>query len=132
MVLAALLAITVRALLLQELKLPSEYERLSVAQGEAAPFAFALLMLYYLCEAMVIVLVIALGQRAGELRFGLPALPWGGFVLACTWGATHILLRGPAAGLYAMFAAVLYGCIQSLGRRSALSTYMFIAVAFVL
>lgn len=131
-VVAVVLAIGVRVLVLQEWKPLGEYERLSAVQGTATPFAFALLIIYYLCETAVILLVITLGQRAGEMRFGAPAVPWGGLVLACTWGATHILLQGPAAGIYAMSAAVLYGCIYSLGRRRSVLTYVVVAAAFIL
>lgn len=129
---AVVLAIGIRLLVLQEWKPLGECERLSAVQGAATPFAFALLLVYYLCETAVILLVIALGQRAGEMRFGAPAVPWGGLVLACTWGATHILLQGPATGFYAMSAAVLYGCIYSLGRRRSVCTYLLVAAAFIL
>lgn len=128
---AVFLAVGGRAVFLREWKLVGEYQGLSLDQGDAAPFAFVVLLLYYLCEAAVIVLTLALGQRAGEMRFGTPAVPWGGFVLALTWGAVHILLQGPAAGVYAMAAAVLYGCICAWGPRRALSTYLIVTATFI-
>ncbi|MCT1396062.1 hypothetical protein M4D51_10025 [Microbacterium sp. p3-SID338] len=128
---AGAVAIGVRVVVLQEWKLVGEYERLSAAQGEATPLAFALLLVYYLCEACVILLVIALGQRAGEIAFGRPALPWGGLVLALTWGAVHIFLQGPATGVYAMAAAVLYGCIYAWGNRRTAPTYLLVTAAFL-
>lgn len=130
--LAAAAAIGFRVVILQEWKLVGEYERLASAQGDATPLAFALLLVYYLCEACVILLVIALGQRAGETAFGHPAIPWGGLVLALTWGAVHILLQGPATGLYAMAAAVLYGCIYAWCNRRAVPSYLLVTAAFVL
>lgn len=129
---AAVIAVGVRALIFQEWKLVGEYGRLAVEAPDVAPAAFALLLAYYASETVVVVLVLALGQAAGELRFGRPAVPWGGVVLAATWGVAHILLQGPAAGLYAMAAALLYGCIFSLGHRRVRSTALLVGLAFVL
>lgn len=129
---AVALAIGIRAVVLQEWKLVGEYAQLADLHGDTAPFAFALLIVYYLCETALIVLVLALGQRAGEMRFGRPALPWGGLLLAITWGAIHILLQGPAAGIYAMAAAVLYGCVFAWGPRRPLPTFLIVAAAFIL
>ena len=129
---AIALAIGIRTLVLGEWKLVGEYERLLPEHGDTAPLAGALLVAYYLCESLVIVLVLALGQRAGELRFGRPAIPWGGMLLAITWGATHILLQGPATGIYAIAASLLYGCIHALGSRRLGLTWALVSVAFIL
>ncbi len=129
---AVVLAIGLRALALQEWKLVEEYGRIVDDHGTRAPLVFACLLLYYLSETIVIVLVLALGQRAGELRFGSPAFPWGGLVLAVTWGATHVLLQGPATGIYAMGASLLYGVIYCLGNRRLASTFAIVALAFIL
>lgn len=131
-VVAVAAAVGVRAAILQEWKLPAEYGRLAADNPHTAPLLFAVLLVYYLCEAAVVVLLVALGQRAGEMRFGRPAIPWGGLVLALTWGATHILLQGPATGLYAMLASVLYGVVFALGNRRFASTYAMVAIAFLL
>lgn len=128
------LAIGSRAVIVGEWKLVGEYERLLAVHGDTVTIAFALLVIYYLCEAAVIVLVIAPGQCFAERRFGSPGVPWGGFVLVITWGATHILLQGPHTGAYAMIASVLYGCIYSLGPRRSVPvpTYAMVAAAFIL
>jgi len=131
-ILAVAVAIGVRAAILQEWKLVGEYGRLAADDQGTAPLLFAVLLAYYLCEVAVVVLLVVLGQRAGELRFGRPAVPWGGLVLALTWGATHILLQGPATGLYAMLASLLYGLVFSLGNRRFAATSALIAVAFLL
>lgn len=44
----------------------------------------------------------------------------------------HILLQGPAAGAYAMIAAVLYGFIVVYGPRSIVAVFLVVAVAFVI
>lgn len=57
--------------------------------------------------------------------------PRGGFVLACTSGVMHIFLQEPSAGLYAMFASVLYGVIHALGPRRLAPTVALIGLAFI-
>ncbi len=94
--------------------------------------AIVALLLYYLAETAVVVLLLRLGQRAGELRFGRPVVPWGGLLLACTWGVVHVFLQGLDAGVYAMAASVLYGLVVVYGPRRAAPLAALIAVAFVL
>ncbi|KSW16113.1 hypothetical protein ATM99_01265 [Cellulomonas sp. B6] len=59
-------------------------------------------------------------------------MPWGGFVLAATWGLVHVLLQGPAGGAYAMGAAVLYGVLHRSVHGRLGPTYALVAAAFVL
>ena len=126
------IAVGVRILALGEWKPAAEYAGLQAAHGGAAALAAAALLLYSLAETAVILLVIACAQRAGELRFGGPLAPWGGLALAATWGATHVLLQGPAAGLYAVCAALLYGVAFAWGPRRAVASFALIAAAFLL
>lgn len=131
-VVALLVAVLLRLAVTGEWKPRAEWEGLVEGDGELAPIAGAALLLYYACETLVVVTVLACGQRAGELRFGRPAVPWGGLVLALTWGAVHVLLQGPAAGLYAMLAAVLYGVAFSCGDRRLVTTLALVGLAFLL
>ena len=52
-------------------------------------------------------------------------------MLACTWGIMHVFLQGPSAGLYAIFASVLYGVIYVLAPRRLPSTVALIGLAFI-
>lgn len=129
---ALVLAVGVRAALTQEWKPLAEIDRLHDDVGSALPVSLTALVLYYLAETLVIVTLVGYGQRWGEAVWGRPQVPWGGIALACTWGAAHLLLQGPAGGAYAMGAAVLYGVIHLAVRRRFGATYGLTAAAFVL
>ena len=58
-------------------------------------------------------------------------MPWGGLVLAVTWGAVHLLLQGPAGGAFAMLTAVVLGVVHLLAERQLRIWYPLAAVAFV-
>jgi hypothetical protein len=130
---ALALAVGVRAVLTGEWKPAAEVARLHDDVGAAAfPVSLAALVVYYLAEVVVIVLLLGYGQRWGEATWGRPQVPWGGLALACTWGAAHLLLQGPAGGVYAMGAAMLYGVLLLAVRGRFAPTYVLVAAAFLL
>lgn len=129
---AVVLAIAVRAVAFGELKVVGETTTLISRGGIDAIADVLALGVYYVSEAFLIMLLILFAQRAGERRFGRHGFPWGGLVLALTWGVMHLFLQGPSAGLYAMFAAILYGIIVTLGPRSIWATWLCVAVAFII
>ncbi|WP_139142552.1 hypothetical protein [Humibacillus sp. DSM 29435] len=110
----------------------AEYGRMIEQYADLAWVALVVQWLYYAAEVVVMTLIIAFGQRAGELRFGCPALPWGGFLLALTWGLVHVLLQGVAAGLYGMLISVAFGMIFVLTGRSVRRSSAPLVVAFIL
>lgn len=130
---ALLAAIGVRTALTQEWKPLAEITRLHDDVGAAAfAVSLAALVLYYLAETLVIVLLVGYGHRWGTERWGRPGVPWGGLALACTWGAAHLLLQGPAGGLYAMFAAVLYGYLHLAAGGRFSRSFALTGAAFLL
>jgi hypothetical protein len=132
-VVALALAVGVRAALTGEWKPVAEVARLRDDVGAAAfPMSLAALVVYYLAEVVVIVLLLGYGQRWGEATWGRPRVPWGGLALACTWGAAHLLLQGPAGGVYAMGAAMLYGVLLLAVRGRFGPAYVLVAAAFLL
>lgn len=89
--------------------------------------------LYYLFEAVLMVLIITFGQRAGELWTGLKKVPWGGLLLGLTWGLVHMLTKGSlSAGLLSLLYAVFYGVIYIAVRKNVAYAYPLIFLAFVL
>ena len=129
---AVVLAVAVRTVAFGEMKIVGEFTGLGDRAGSGAPLSALALVAYYVAETALIVLLLLFAQRAGETRFGHPAIPWGGLVLALTWGVMHFFLQGPSAGLYAVFAAILYGVIIVYGPRSLLAVSAIVALAFVL
>lgn len=88
--------------------------------------------IYYLFEAALILLTIAFGQKFGETLFHKTSLPYGGLLLALTWGLIHILLQGTMTGVYAVFMSLLYGMVYILLHKNIRYSYVMIAVIFVL
>ncbi|MBO9569028.1 MAG: hypothetical protein J7503_09390 [Cellulomonas iranensis] len=129
---ALVLAVGSRAALTHEWKPLAEAVRLHDDVGSAFAPSLAALVVYYLAEVLVIVTLLGYGQRWGEAARGRSDVPWGGLVLAATWGLVHVLLQGPAGGAYAMGAAVLYGVLHRAVRGHLGLTYALVATAFVL
>lgn len=89
--------------------------------------------MYYLCEVVLMVLIIAFGQKAGELWTKQQKLPWGGLLLGITWGLVHMLTQASvSSGLLSLLAAVLYGIIYIAARKNMAVAYPLILLAFVL
>lgn len=110
----------------------AEYGRMVKEYDDLAWVALVMQWLYYAAEVVVMTLIIAFGQRAGELRFGRPALPWGGLLLALTWGLVHVLLQGVGAGVYGMLISVAFGMVFVLTGRSLRRSSVPLVVAFIL
>lgn len=71
---------------------------------------FAFQYMYYLFEAFLISLIIIFGQKACEIWFKKENIPYGGIVLALTWGLMHIVSKGSiVVGLLSAFGGFLYG-----------------------
>lgn len=89
--------------------------------------------IYYLFEAMLVLLIIVFGQRAGELQFKNSKLPWGGFLLGLTWGLVHMLTKGNLMiGLMLCIMSVLYGIAYLTMSKNIYSAYVLIFLMFVL
>jgi hypothetical protein len=110
----------------------AEYGRFVGEYGELAWVALVLQWLYYAAEVLVMALIIAFGQRAGELRFGRPAVPWGGLLLALTWGLVHIAVQGVATGLYGIVVSIAFGTIFILTGSRLRRSSVLLVLAFVL
>lgn len=89
--------------------------------------------IYYVFEGLLITLIVAHGQKAFECWFkSIKIVPFGGILLAVTWGLIHILTQGNSTGLYAFIQALLYGVIYlSLNKNFKLS-YVVITLMFML
>jgi len=88
----------VRIAALGEWKPWAEIRDLRVDLGSAAWLGVISLFVCYVAEALVIVVLVAFAQRAGELRFGRRGVPWGGLLFVHVGGHAH-LLAGTERGL---------------------------------
>jgi hypothetical protein len=88
--------------------------------------------IYYFVEAVLITLVIVFGQHAGELGFKKPGIPWGGYLLALTWGLIHFLVNTPSVGLFTVALSVLFGLFYLLMNKNVRYAFFLIALVFLL
>ena len=87
--------------------------------------------LYYLLESMMVLLIIAFFQRAGELWTRLSSIPWGALGLTLTWGLAHFASH-PAGALTVVMSALLFGFVFLGARKSVVPALVTIYFAFVL
>lgn len=94
---------------------------------------FLIQYLYYIFESLLMLLIIAHGQKAFESWFhNIKVIPFGGILLAFTWGLIHFLTQGVSTGIYAMIQALLYGSVYMVLNRNYKISYVAIALMFVL
>lgn len=80
-----------------------EFQRLGMLK-------FIFQYIYYLFETLLISQIVIFGQKACEKWFKNETIPYGGIVLALTWGLMHIVSKGSVAiGLLSAFGGFLYG-----------------------
>lgn len=89
--------------------------------------------LYYLCETGLFVLMIVFAQQAGEIWFEKGYIPWGGILVALTWGLAHIFTKGDLlVGLFACLGGLLYGSVYIICKKNLFIAYPIILLMFVL
>ncbi len=110
----------------------AEHNALSERFGDAGTVAWLVQVAYYFAELAVIVLIIAFGQRAGEGWFRPKWVPWGGIVLAMTWGLVHFLTQDTATGVYGIALSLVMGSVHVLTGKNLLITYPILLVMFIL
>lgn len=103
-----------------------EYQRLGMLK-------FAFQYIYYLFEAFLISLIIVFGQKACEVWFKNENIPYGGIVLALTWGLMHIASKGSVAvGLLSAFGGFLYGSAYLVVGKDYRKALPLMSLMFVL
>ena len=73
---------------------------------------FTFQYIYYLFEVVLFMLIIVYGQKAFEVWFKKVNIPYGGIVVALTWGMGHWFTKGSlAAGLYTAVGGFCFGVV---------------------
>ncbi|MDO5151501.1 MAG: hypothetical protein Q4D76_19285 [Oscillospiraceae bacterium] len=106
------------------------------AQGKTI-FQFCAQYLYYIFEVMLVTLIVIYGQKAVETFLKKESsIPFGGIILAMTWGIFHFVSRGVGIeiwnGISTMIFSVLSGEIYLKLNRRWLHSYLFIAMGYLL
>lgn len=96
------------------------------------PLKFIFQYTYYFFETFMMSLIIIFGQKACERWFKNEVIPYGGIVLAFTWGLIHIVSKGSiSVGLLAALGGFFYGAaylIVGKDYRKALPLMFFMFV----
>lgn len=100
-------------------------------------FQFCAQYLYYIFEVMLVILIIIYGQKAVETFIKKESsIPFGGIILAMTWGIFHFVSRGVGIeiwnGISTIIFCVLSGLIYIKLNRNWLYSYLFIAMGYLL
>lgn len=100
-------------------------------------FQFCAQYLYYIFEVMLVILIIIYGQKSAETFIKKEnSIPFGGIILAMTWGIFHFVSRGVGIeiwnGISTIIFSVLSGLIYIKLNRNWLYSYLFIAMGYLL
>ncbi|MBR3468517.1 MAG: hypothetical protein IKH28_02245 [Lachnospiraceae bacterium] len=97
------------------------------------PILFPFQYLYYLFEVMLALLIIIFGQMAFEKWFNNNKIPFGGILVALTWGLGHWLTKGSFyAGLYTAVGGFVFGSAYLLTNRNIKLSYVLLCIMFIL
>lgn len=89
--------------------------------------------IYYAFESLLITLIVAHGQTALENWLGKTKwIPYGGVVLAATWGLVHISTQDIATGIFSVVQAALFGIIYMVLNKDFKLSYIAITIMFML
>ncbi|WP_405169216.1 hypothetical protein [Paenibacillus sp. FSL H3-0286] len=108
-----------------------EYENFKLEHGFMGIWVGLVQNIYYIVEAVLVVLLVALMQRAGEVWFKNPSLPYGGIGLMLTWGLGH-LTHGLQSGLYITAFSLVFGWLFVKAGKQWWPSFLFIWLVFVL
>lgn len=96
---------------------------------------FIFLYIYYLFEASLLLLSAVFFQEAAERIIGKQNdhVPWGGVLLALTWGAAHFITTwNITTALFYTAAAFFIGCAYLAAKRNLYISYIFAAILIIL
>lgn len=93
---------------------------------------FIIQILYYFCEAALAIFIVIFGQAWGEKKYGKPVIPFGGIVMAITWGAIHFLSKDVIVGFYGMGISLLIGTGYIAIKKNPVWGYILALILFII
>lgn len=88
--------------------------------------------IYYLFETILVGLIIIFGQLAFEHWFHKKNIPYGGIILALTWGVAHFFTKDFSVGIICMVSGFAFGSIYLLTNRDIRKAVPILFIMFVL
>lgn len=89
--------------------------------------------IYYIFETALFTMILVYAQKAFEVWFKRKNIPYGGIILALTWGLVHIFTKGSiTVGLLAALGGFTFGIVYLLVNRDIRKTLpiLFLMFAF--
>lgn len=96
------------------------------------PVKFIFQYLYYIFETFLFMLILIFGQKACEKWFRREKIPYGGILVAMTWGAGHFFTKGIWTGIVCMIAGLAFGSVYLLVNRDVRKAFPILWLMFVL
>lgn len=87
--------------------------------------------IYYTFEVMLVTLILVFGQKAFEQWFNKVNIPYGGIILALTWGVAHFFTKDILTGIVTIISSLAFGSIYLLVNRDIRKTYPILWLMFV-
>lgn len=88
--------------------------------------------IYYVFETFLIVLILIFAQKAFETWFKKENIPYGGIIVAVTWGLAHIFTKSLTTGIICAISGLAFGSVYLLVNRDIRKTFPIIFVMFAL
>jgi hypothetical protein len=89
--------------------------------------------IYYVFETALFTLILVYGQKAFEMWFKKENIPYGGIILAITWGLAHIFTKGNVSvGLLSALGGFAFGIVYLLVNRDIKKTLLILFIMFIL
>lgn len=88
--------------------------------------------IYYVFETFLIMLILIFGQRAFELWFHNDKIPYGGIIVAITWGIAHFFTKDIVTGILCMISGFAFGSVYLLVNRDVRKAFPILFIMFAL
>ncbi len=96
------------------------------------PLKFVFQYVYYVFETGLMMLILVFAQLAFEKWFKNRYVPYGGIILALTWGMGHIFTKDYTTGIITMISGLAFGSVYLLTGRDVRKCYPVMFAMFVL
>lgn len=96
------------------------------------PLKFIFQYIYYTFETLLVMLILVFGQCAFESWFHKQNVPYGGIIVAITWGIGHFFTKDFSTGIVTMISGLAFGSVYLLTNRDIRKTYPILWMMFVL
>ena len=96
------------------------------------PVRFVFQYIYYIFETILVTLILIFGQKAFEKWFHRENIPYGGIIVAITWGLGHFFTKDIWTGIVCMISGLAFGSVYLLVNRDIRKAFPILWIMFVL